>query len=116
MNNGDYSINYNKSPDGDCAFLCDVVKLPNCDIGDEWLIFGIPPAEVRGHPSTKNDVHEIYFMRDDVEALVAEMKRHKIFCIEAQNAGCSLLTHLDLPCGGKLGIYQPRHAQPESPN
>jgi hypothetical protein len=30
-----------------------------------------------------------------------------------QNAGWGLLTHVTLPGGGKLGVYQPRHARPE---
>jgi hypothetical protein len=29
-----------------------------------------------------------------------------------QNLGWGLLTQITLPGGGKLGIYQPRHARP----
>ena len=116
MINGAHSIIYSKSSDEDRAFLCDVLKLPNVDVGDGWLIFGLPPAEVAVHPSEKNDVHEFYFMCDDVQALIAEMEKQKIGCSEVQHLGWGLLTHVTLPGGGKLGIYQARHARPESRN
>jgi len=110
---GAHFIIYSTNPDEDRAFFRDVLKLTNVDVGGGWLIFGLPPAEVAVHPSDKNDVHEFYLMSDDVEALVAEMKKHNIACAPVQNQGWGLLTQLTLPGGGKLGIYQPRHARPK---
>jgi hypothetical protein len=112
MITGDHSIIYSTNPEADRAFLRDVLHLPNVDVGGGWLIFGLPPAEVAVHPSEKNNVHEFYLMCDDVEALVAEMKRQSIAASPVQNLGWGLLTQVTLPGGGKLGIYQPRHARP----
>ena len=67
---GAHSIIYSTNPDADRAFLRDVLKLTNVDVGGGWLIFGLLPAEVAVHPSDKNDVHEFCLMCDDVEALV----------------------------------------------
>ena len=111
---GTYSIIYSKSPELDRAFLRDVLKLPHIDLGGGWLIFGLPPAEVALHPSSKNDVHEFYLMCDDVEALIVEMKKCGMPCGPVQNQAWGLLTHVTLPGGGKLGIYQPRHARPKA--
>ena len=111
---GAHSIIYSTKPDADRAFLRDVLELPAVEVDDGWLIFGLPPAEVAVHPSNKNDVHELYLMCDDVEALVAEMKTRHIACGSVQNQGWGLLTHMTLPGGGKLGIYQPRHARPKA--
>jgi hypothetical protein len=111
---GAHSIIYSTNPDADRAFLRDVLKLPNVDVGGGWLIFGLPPAEVAVHPSTKNDVHEFYLMCDDVEAFVAEMKTHNVVCSPVQNQGWGLLTRMTLPGGGTLAIYQPRHGRPEA--
>ena len=36
---GAHSIIYSKSPELDRAFLRDVLKLPNIDLGGGWLIF-----------------------------------------------------------------------------
>jgi hypothetical protein len=111
---GAHSIIYSTNPDADRAFLRDVLKLPSLDVGGGWLIFGLPPAEVAVHPSSKNDVHEFYLMCDDVEAFVAEMKTHDVACSPVQNEGWGLLTRMTLPGGGTLAIYQPRHGRPDA--
>jgi hypothetical protein len=111
---GAHSIIYSTNPDADRAFLRDVLKLTNVDVGHGWLIFGLPPAEVAVHPSDKNDIHEFYLMCDNVEAFIAEMKQHNIVCEPVQDQGWGLLTQLTLPGGGKLGVYQPRHARPNA--
>ena len=111
---GAHSIIYSTNPDADRAFLRDVLRLPNVDVGEGWLIFGVPPAEVAVHPSDTNDRHEFYLMCDDLVAFVAAMKTHKIACGPVQDQGWGVLTQLTLPGGGKLGIYQPRHTRPEA--
>jgi hypothetical protein len=113
MLTGAHSIIYSTNADADRAFLRNVLKLTNVDVGHGWLIFGLPPAEVAVHPSEKNDVHEFYFMCDDIKVFVAEMKKHNIACDPVRDEGYGLLTQLTLPGGGKLGVYQPRHARPE---
>jgi hypothetical protein len=114
MINGAHSIIYSTSPDADRAFLRDVLKLPNVDVGDGWLIFGLPPAEVAVHPSDQNDVHELYLMCEDVNAFVTEMDKHNIVCGPVSDEGWGLLTQMRLPGGGKLGVYQPRHERPRT--
>ena len=111
---GAHSIIYSTNPDADRAFLRDVLTLPNVDVGEGWLIFGLPPAEVAVHPSDTNDRHEFYLMCDDLVAFVAALKTHKIACGPVQDRGWGVLTQLTLPGGGKLGIYQPRHARPKA--
>jgi hypothetical protein len=110
---GGHSIIYSKNPEADRAFLRDVLKLTNVDVGGGWLIFGLPPAEIAVHPSDENDVQEFYLMVDDVEAFIADMKKRKIACDPVQNQGWGMLTQLTLPGGGQLGVYQPRHARPK---
>jgi hypothetical protein len=111
---GAHSVIYSARPEADRLFLRDVLKLSAVDAGEGWLIFGLPPSEVAIHPSEENDVHEFYLMCDDVEAFVADMARLNITCGEAQDLGWGILTQVTLPSGGKLGIYQPRHARPKA--
>lgn len=111
---GAHSILYSTDPEADRAFLRDVLRFPSVDVGHGWLIFGLPPAEVAVHPAEENDVHELYLMCDAVEAFIAEMSERGVVCGPVQNQGWGLLTHVTLPGGGKLGVYQPRHARPES--
>jgi hypothetical protein len=109
---GAHSILYSKNAEADRAFLRDVLKFPFVDAHEGWLIFGLPPSEVAVHPSEDNDVHELYLMCDDVEAFLAEMNAKGVVCGPVHNQGWGMLTHVILPGGGKLGIYQPRHARP----
>jgi hypothetical protein len=110
---GAHSIVYSKNADADRAFLRNVLKLPGADVGGGWLIFGLPPAEVAVHPSDENDVHEFYLMVDDVEAFVGDLASRNVACAPVRNQGWGLLTEVTLPGGGKLGVYQPRHARPK---
>ena len=109
---GAHAIIYSTKPEADRAFLRDVLALPHIDVGDGWLIFGLPPAELAVHPSPTNDRHALYLMCDDLEAFVTEMKTHQIACGLVENPGWGLITHVSLPGGGRLGVYQPRHARP----
>ncbi|HEX2832282.1 MAG TPA: extradiol dioxygenase [Thermoanaerobaculia bacterium] len=110
---GAHSILYSRDAEADRAFLRDVLELPHVDVGHGWLIFGLPPAEVAVHPGEENDVHEFYLMCDDVEAFIAQLQSRGVACTPVHNAGWGLLTQITLPGGGKLGVYQPRHARPE---
>jgi hypothetical protein len=111
---GAHSIIYSTNPEADRAFFRDILKLPHVDVGHGWLIFGVPPAEIAFHPSDKNNLHEFYFICDNIKAFVDAMSKHGIYYDAIQDQGWGALTHITLPGGGKLGVYQPRHARPES--
>jgi hypothetical protein len=113
MITGAHSIIYSKKPEADRDFLRDVLQLTHVDVGHGWLIFGLPPAEIAVHPSDKNDVHEFYLMCDDIEAFVTQMKKKRITCEPVRDMRWGLLSALILPGGGKLGVYQARHARPK---
>ena len=114
MINGAHIIINSANPEADRAFLRQVLGLPHVDAGHGWLIFGLPPAEVAVHPSDENGEHQLYLMCDDVEGLIREMNERDVECEQVRDLRWGLLTQLTLPGGGKLGIYQPRHARPES--
>lgn len=112
MITGVHTIIYSKNSEADKAFFRDILKLTNVDVGDGWLIFGLPPSELAIHPSSDSDHHEIYLMCDDITAFVLQMNQQKIACSEIQNLRWGQLVQLTLPGGGKLGVYQPRHQSP----
>ncbi len=109
---GAHAIIFSTNPDADRAFLRDVLHLPNIDAGDGWLIFGLPPAEVAVHPYKRNNVHKFYLLTDYIEVFMREMAQLKVVCEPVVEAEWGLLTNITLPGGGKLGVYQPRHARP----
>jgi hypothetical protein len=110
---GAHSILYSKDADRDRAFLRDVLGLPSVDVGGGWLIFGLPPAEVAVHPGEHNDVHEFYLMTDDLGALRRSLEQRGVTCSAPHTMSWGVLTQVTLPGGGKLGVYQPRHARPK---
>ncbi len=113
MLTGAHSIIYSTNAEADRAFLRDVLGLPSIDSGGGWLIFSLPPAEVAVHPADQNNVHELYLMCDDIDAFIAQMSSRDVACDPVEDLSWGRLTHLALPGGGKLGIYEPRHARPK---
>ncbi len=113
MITGGHSVIYSKDPAADRAFFRDVLKLKHVDAGGGWLIFALPPAELAFHPADKNNVHDFYLLCDEIDVFVAEMKAQEVECDQIQEQSWGLLTHIALPGGGKLGVYQPRHPRPD---
>src|SRR5581483_11827708 len=111
---GAHTVIFSKNAEADRAFFRDVLHLPNVNVGEGWLIFGLPPAELAIHPADHNDVHEFYLMCDDVEGLITDLRQRGVACSPVQNQGWGLLTRITLPGGGTVGVYQPRHARPNS--
>ena len=77
-----------------------------------WLIFKLPPAEIAVHPSEKNDLHEFYFLCDDIEAFIADMTEKGVPCSDIHEEMWGRLIAITLPGGGKIGVYEPKHASP----
>lgn len=112
MINGAHIIIYSKDAEADKAFFKNVLKFGNVDAGRGWLIFKLPPAECAVHPSDENDLHEFYLMTDDLDMEMSRLKKSGVACEPASTQPWGILTRLSLPGGGKIGLYQPRHARP----
>jgi predicted enzyme related to lactoylglutathione lyase len=109
MISGAHMIIYSTNTEADRAFFRDVLGLDWVDAGRGWLIFALPPAEIACHPAEQNGKQEIYLMCDDVAATVQSLKQHKVECDPVVDVRWGLLTHLSLPGGARLGLYQPKH-------
>jgi len=112
MINGAHVIVYSSDAEKDKAFFRDVLKFGHVDAGHGWLIFRLPPAEMAVHPADQSSGHELYLMCDDLEAEMARLQEAGVSCEATTQQTWGLLTHLTLPGGGRLGLYQPRHARP----
>jgi hypothetical protein len=112
MITGSHVIVYSRNAEADRAFLRDVLELPHVDVGGGWLIFALPPSEMAFHPTDGAQSHEFYLMCEDVNAFIQSMRAHSLACTPVRDMRWGLLTELTLPGGGKLGVYEPRHARP----
>ena len=109
MITGAHVIVYSKDPEADRAFFRDVLKFSSVDAGHGWLIFALPPAEAAFHPAEKNDVHELYFMCDDLKAATESFRKIKVKCGPVKKERWGDLTEITLPGGGRIGLYEPKH-------
>jgi catechol 2,3-dioxygenase-like lactoylglutathione lyase family enzyme len=106
---GAHVIVYSKDAEADRAFFRDVLGFSSVDAGRGWLIFELPPAEAAVHPDEGSNRHELYFMCDDLEAQISELRKKGVQCSDPQEARWGSITRILLPGGGEVGLYQPKH-------
>ena len=112
---GAHAVLYSADAAADRAFLRDVLQLSGVDAGEGWLIFALPPAEVAVHPAgSEAGRHELFFLCADVDAFADAMRALGIACSAVQDLHWGRLTHLRLPGGGRIGVYEPRHLRPHA--
>lgn len=112
MITGAHSILYSSDAKADAEFFKNVLKFKNVDVGNGWLIFGLPPSEVAIHPSADNGLCEFYLLCDDIDTFIKEMSEKDIVCGPVETQRWGKITRLTLPGGGKLAVYEPKHARP----
>ena len=97
------------------AFIRDKLGFPSMDVGDGWLIFDLPEADMGCHPADPADgdpagTHNISFYCDDIEQTVAELKQRGVEFTEGiSDQGYGLVTHFKMPGGVVVQLYQPRY-------
>jgi catechol 2,3-dioxygenase-like lactoylglutathione lyase family enzyme len=108
---GVHALIYSRDADADRAFFKDVLGLDAVDSGGGWLIFALPPSELAIHPSEDEDDHELYLLCDDLEATAGELERRRVPLTRPfEDEVWGRVTRLTLPGGGRIGLYQPKHA------
>ena len=112
MIRGAHVILYSTDAEADRAFFRDVLEYSFVDAGHDWLIFALPPAELAVHPAELNGKHELFLMCDDLEAFIALMADRGVVCSAPRVERWGSVTELQLPGGGKLGVYTPTHPSP----
>jgi len=112
MINGGHVVIYSKDADADRALIRDVLKFKYVDVHGGWLIFKLPPSELAVHPSDENDRHEFYLMTDDLDMEIKTLRSAGVECDAVSEQRWGRSTRIQLPGGGALGLYQPRHERP----
>src|SRR6185503_14693694 len=111
MIRGVHTMFYTSQPDELRAFLRDKLGFPHSDLGDGWLIFDLPEADMGCHPASAEDgahsgTHSISFYCDDIEKTVAELKVKGVEFIDAiANHGYGLVTHFKVPGNFAVQLY-----------
>ena len=115
MITGAHAIIFSSDADADRAFFKDVLGLGSVDAGGGWLIFALPPAELAVHPAEAGATgQEVYLLCRDIDTIMKQLERRGITVERPfSDRAWGRLGFIHLPGGGKLGIYQPRHPQPD---
>jgi hypothetical protein len=116
---GAHFLLYSKDPEADRAFFKTVLEFPSIDIGEGWLLFALPPAELAVHPGDGEFVQMhaehsmlgvvLYLMCDDLRSLVGSLESKGVACATPVEAEWGITTSLRLPSGGEIGLYRPTH-------
>ncbi len=116
MITGAHTVIFTKDAEADRAFFRDVLGFDSVDAGGGWLIFALPPGEAAFHPADENGAHELYLMCDDLSAEMAALREKGIELATVEEAPWGSITRIQLPGGGALALYQPKHPTAVGPS
>jgi catechol 2,3-dioxygenase-like lactoylglutathione lyase family enzyme len=115
MIKGVHTMFYSSKPHELRAFLRDKLGFPFTDVGEGWLIFDLPEADMGCHPADPKEgapsgLQNISFYCDDIKKTVAELKARGVeFVDEVADHGYGLVTHFKVPGDFAVQLYQPRY-------
>ena len=99
------------------TFFRDTLGFDSVDAGAGWLVFALPPAELAAHPTDEGPRHDLYLMCDDIHATVEGLKRKGVnFTSEVVEERWGLMTTFEIPGGGQMALYEPKHPRPNAPS
>ena len=119
MIKGVHTMFYSSEPESLRAFLRDKLGFPHTDVGDGWLIFDLPEADMGCHPADESGekgqpsgTHDISFYCDDIEKTTEELRaRGVVFTEGIEDVGYGLATHFRMPGDLIVQLYQPRYTK-----
>ena len=96
-----------------------MIRWANHNLGEGWLLFALPPAELALHPGSGDFVQMhaerrmlgavLYLMCDDLPSFMQSLERKGVPCTSPIEAEWGISTTLRLPSGGEIRVYQPSH-------
>lgn len=113
MITGVHTMFYTSEPEALRAFIKDKLGFPATDVGDGWLIFDLPGADMGCHPAEAQDgqrsgTHYVSFFCDDIDATVAELAERGVeFIDDIADVGYGRAIHFVMPGEVEVELYQP---------
>ena len=117
MIRGVHTMFYTSEPEAMRAFFRDALGLRATDVGDGWLIFQVPEADLGCHPAggpggARSGTHDISFYCDDIEDTVRQLRARGVeFVDEVADRGYGLVTHFKVPGNFSVQLYQPKYSK-----
>lgn len=117
MIRGVHTMFYTSEPEALRAFIRDKLGFAWTDVGDGWLIFDLPEADMGCHPADAAAGHPsgrpyISFYCDDIQQTVRELEGRGVeFTDEISDQGYGLAVHFKMPGDFEVELYQPHYAR-----
>lgn len=117
MITGVHTMFYSSDPAGLRAFIRDKLGFRATDVGDGWLIFDLPEADMGVHPADESGeegapsgTHDISFYCENIQQTVDELKsKGVVFKGEIEDHGYGFVTHFKAPGDFYIQLYQPKY-------
>jgi hypothetical protein len=96
------------------AFFKNKLGLPATDVGEGWLIFDPPEADLGMHPTEAggpaSGTADISFYCENIEQTVGELKSRGVeFTQAVEDRGYGLVTFFKVPGNFTVQLYQPNY-------
>jgi catechol 2,3-dioxygenase-like lactoylglutathione lyase family enzyme len=117
MIKGVHTMFYSSQPEELRAFIRDKLGFSFTDVGEGWLIFDLPEAELGCHPADPDEgtpagTHNISFYCEDIQETVSQLRQRGVeFTDEPSDQGYGIVTHFKMPGGVEAQLYQPRYSK-----
>ena len=121
MIRGLHAMFYSAEAEALRVFIRDKLKFSFSDVGEGWLIFNLPEADLGCHPADPDQeapsgTPDISFYCDDLEKTVAELKARGVeFTDPIADHGYGLVTYFKMPGLNKVQLFQPRYVKNTAP-
>jgi glyoxalase/bleomycin resistance protein/dioxygenase superfamily protein len=112
-----HGLFYSAKAEATREFMRDKLKLPYSDIGDGWLIFDLPEADIGVHPTDasgqpSSGTHDVSFYCDDIEGTVADLKARGVrFDQAVEDHGYGFVTYFTMPGDVSVQLYEPKYGK-----
>jgi len=116
MIRGMHAMFYSSQAEALRTFIRDKLGFRGVDVGEGWLIFDAPEADLGVHPTEGNDppsgTADVSFYCDDIEATVKDLTSRGVeFVHPVEDHGYGLVTRFKVPGAFDVQLYQPRYSK-----
>jgi hypothetical protein len=99
------------------TFIKEKLGLPATDVGDGWLLFDAPEADLGVHPTDAqgpaSGTAALSFCCDDIEQTMRELKSRGVEFTQGveDHHAYGLVTFFKVPGGFEMQLYQPHYSK-----
>lgn len=121
MIRGMHAMFYSSAADEFRNFVREKLGFTFTDVGDGWLIFDLPEADLGCHPAdaelgSPSGTPNVSFYCDDIEQTVAHLQSRGVeFTGPVEDHGYGLVTFFRMPGDFSVQLYQPKYVKAAKP-